>query len=162
MLDKNGTPINGTGIDWLVQLALLAYLVGMIWKTGRTLGTRVAGLRVIDTTQPGTSGVPIHKAVIRYLAMAIGFVPMLAVFDLSMRRHQSQRRRNVHRQFLSMVHVCRCVRHAVGDRADHPDRQEDRPVLRQISRNGCHTSLSVPLAGLDRAHEAFPISVSPE
>jgi hypothetical protein len=79
MLDKNGTPINGTGIDWLVQLALLAYLVGMIWKTGRTLGTRVAGLRVIDTTQPGTSGVPIHKAVIRYLAMAIGFVPMLAV-----------------------------------------------------------------------------------
>jgi len=79
MLDKDGTPINGTAIDGFVQLAILAYLVGMIWKTGRTLGARVAGLRVIDTTQPGTPGVPIHKAVIRYLAMAIGFVPVFAV-----------------------------------------------------------------------------------
>jgi uncharacterized RDD family membrane protein YckC len=79
MLDKDGTPINGTAIDGLFQLALLAYLVGMIWKTGRTVGARVVGLRVIDTTQPGISGVPIHKAVIRYLAMAIGFVPMFAV-----------------------------------------------------------------------------------
>jgi uncharacterized RDD family membrane protein YckC len=79
MLDKDGTPINGTAIDGFVQLAILAYLVGMVWKTGRTLGARVVGLRVIDTTQPGISGVPIHKAVIRYLAMAIGFVPMLAV-----------------------------------------------------------------------------------
>ena len=79
MLDKDGAPINGTAIDGLVQLAILAYLIGMIWKTGRTLGARVAGLRVIDTTQPGTPGVPIHKAVIRYLAMAIGFVPVFAV-----------------------------------------------------------------------------------
>jgi uncharacterized RDD family membrane protein YckC len=78
MLDKDGTPINGTSIDGLVELALLAYLVGMIWKTGRTLGARVVGLRVIDTAQPGISGIPIHKAVIRYLAMAIGFVPMFA------------------------------------------------------------------------------------
>ena len=79
MLDKDGTPINGIAIDGFVQLALLAYLVGMIWKTGKTLGARVAGLKVIDVTQPGRSGVPIHKAVIRYLAMAIGFVPMFAV-----------------------------------------------------------------------------------
>jgi RDD family len=78
MLDKDGTPISGAAIDWLVQLALLAYLVGMIWKTGRTVGGRILGLRVIDTTRPDTSKVPIHKAVIRYLAMAIGFVPMFA------------------------------------------------------------------------------------
>jgi uncharacterized RDD family membrane protein YckC len=78
MLDKDGTPINGTAIDGLVELALFAYLVCMIWKTGRTVGGRILGLRVIDTTQPDTTQVPIHKAVIRYLAMAIGFVPMFA------------------------------------------------------------------------------------
>jgi hypothetical protein len=79
MLDKDGTPINGTDIGGFVQLAILAYLVGMIWKLGRTLGDRVVGLRVIDTTQPGASGVPVQKAVIRYLAMVIGYVPVFAV-----------------------------------------------------------------------------------
>jgi RDD family len=79
MLDKDGKPIHGTSIDGIVWLALLAYLVGAIWKTGRTLGARVARVRVIDTTEPGVPGVRLHKAIIRYLAMAIGFVPVFAV-----------------------------------------------------------------------------------
>jgi uncharacterized RDD family membrane protein YckC len=79
MLDKDGNPVRGTSIDWIVGLAFLIYLVGMIWKTGRTLGARILGLKVIDTAAPDVSEVPIHKAIIRYLAMAIGFVPMFAV-----------------------------------------------------------------------------------
>lgn len=79
MLDKDGNPVQGTSIDWIFGLAFLIYLLGMVWKIGRTLGARVIGVKVIDTTEPEASGVPIHKAVIRYLAMAIGFVPMFAV-----------------------------------------------------------------------------------
>jgi RDD family len=79
MLDKEGTPINGTSIDGIVALALLAYLVVMIWKTGRTLGARVVKVRVVDTANPNAPHVPLRKAVIRYLAMAIGAVPALAI-----------------------------------------------------------------------------------
>jgi hypothetical protein len=79
MLDKDDKPIHGFAIDWIVWLTLLAYLVVMIWKSGRSLGDRVVKLRVIDTVNPAAPGVPLGKAVIRYLAMAIGFVPMLAV-----------------------------------------------------------------------------------
>jgi uncharacterized RDD family membrane protein YckC len=80
MLDKDGNPVHGTAIDWIVTLALLAYLVGMISRTGRTYGARVAGLRVVDTANPSLTEVPIRKVIVRYLAMAIGFVPMLAIF----------------------------------------------------------------------------------
>jgi uncharacterized RDD family membrane protein YckC len=79
MLDNNGKPIHGKSIDGIVLLALLAYLVAMISKTGRTLGDRVVGIRVVDVAAPSVSGVPIRKAIIRYLAMAIGFAPMFAV-----------------------------------------------------------------------------------
>jgi uncharacterized RDD family membrane protein YckC len=79
MLDKDGTPINGTSIDWIVQLAFLAYLVGMVWKTGRTLGARVVKVRVVDATNPRASGVPLHKAIVRYPAMMIGTVPAFAL-----------------------------------------------------------------------------------
>lgn len=79
MLDKDGTPINGTSIDWIVELAFLAYLVGMIWKTGKTLGARIVGVRVIDTANPRASGVSLRKAIIRYPAMVIGLVPAFAV-----------------------------------------------------------------------------------
>jgi uncharacterized RDD family membrane protein YckC len=79
MLDKDDNPIHGTSVDGIVALAFLVYLVGMVWKTGRTLGARVVGVKVVDVTEPDASEVPIHKAIIRYLAMAIGFVPLLAV-----------------------------------------------------------------------------------
>ena len=55
MLDKEGTPISGTSIDWIYQLAFVAYLVAMAWKTGRTLGARATGIRVIDVANPGLS-----------------------------------------------------------------------------------------------------------
>lgn len=79
MLDKDGNPIHGTSIDWIVWLAFLVYLVGMVWKTGRTFGARIVGVRVVDTAKPGASEVPIRKAIVRYLAMAIGYVPMFVV-----------------------------------------------------------------------------------
>jgi hypothetical protein len=79
MLDKNGTPIHGTSIDWIVQLCLFAYLVGMISKTGRTLGSRVVRVKIIDTANPTAPGVPLGKAVGRYLAMMIGAVPALGL-----------------------------------------------------------------------------------
>jgi hypothetical protein len=79
MIDKDGKPVNGFAIDWIVWLALLAYLVIMTWKSGRSLGDRAAKLRVIDTTDPGAPGVPLLKAFIRYPAMMIGFVPVFAL-----------------------------------------------------------------------------------
>ena len=78
MLDKAGKPVRGYAIDWIVWLTLLVYLVAMIRKSGRTLGDRVTRLMVIDTASPNAAGVPLGKAFIRYPAMAIGFVPMLA------------------------------------------------------------------------------------
>jgi len=79
MLDDKGTPINGTSIDGIVALALLAYLVVMIWKTGRTLGARVVKVRVVDAANPRAPHVPLGKTIIRYLAMMIGAVPALAL-----------------------------------------------------------------------------------
>ena len=79
MLDNEGKPIHGISIDGIAMLAFLGYLVGMVWKTGRTLGARYLRIRVADAAQSHLSGVPIRKAIIRYLAMTIGFLPMLAV-----------------------------------------------------------------------------------
>lgn len=79
MLDKNGTPIKGTSIDGIAELAMLAYLAGMVWKTGRTLGARAVGVRVADIENPHTPGVPLGKSIIRYLAIFIGAVPAFAI-----------------------------------------------------------------------------------
>jgi RDD family len=79
MLDKDGTPVKGVSIDWIFQVTLLVYLVGMICKTGRTLGGRAAGIRVTDVTNPEAAGVPLGKAIIRYLAIFIGAVPAFAL-----------------------------------------------------------------------------------
>jgi RDD family len=78
-LDSTGTPIQAFSIDGIVDLALFGYLVGMVWRRGRTLGARVAGFRVIDVEHPDTSGVPMRKTIIRYLAIFIGTVPAFAV-----------------------------------------------------------------------------------
>jgi hypothetical protein len=79
MLDASDKPIRGYSIDWIVWLALLAYLIIMTCKLGRSLGDRVVNLRVIDTANPAASGVPLAKAFLRYPAMAIGFVPVFAL-----------------------------------------------------------------------------------
>ena len=49
MLDKDGNPVNGKSIDWIFQLALVVYLIGMFWKTGRTVGCRAMRMKLIDT-----------------------------------------------------------------------------------------------------------------
>jgi uncharacterized RDD family membrane protein YckC len=79
MLDKDGKPIRGTSIDGIAELALLGYLIAMIWKTGRTLGARVLRVRVVDIAAPTTSGIPLHKVIARYLAMTIGSLPLFVV-----------------------------------------------------------------------------------
>lgn len=79
MLDGDGKPINGTSIDWIVQLAFVFYLLGMVWKTGRTLGARALQVRIVNAAQPGVPGVPLGQTIARYLAMVIGIVPMFAV-----------------------------------------------------------------------------------
>src|SRR5271170_5449171 len=79
MLDKDGNQIHGISIDGIVWLALLGYLVAMICKTGRTVGARAVGIRVVDSTRPDAPGVPLGRAIVRYLAMAIGVVPVFAL-----------------------------------------------------------------------------------
>ena len=79
MLDKDGTPVHGRSIDWIFQLAFVVYLVAMIWKTGRTLGSRVVKVKVIDAANPGAAGVPLRKVIGRYLAMMIGALPAFAL-----------------------------------------------------------------------------------
>lgn len=80
MLDLHGKPIEGISLDWYAALAFLTYLVCMVWKKGGSLGARILGVKVVDGVEPRGAGVPIHKAIIRYLAMAIGFVPVSAVW----------------------------------------------------------------------------------
>jgi uncharacterized RDD family membrane protein YckC len=80
-LDKDGMPVKATSIDNIADLALLAYLIGMVWKTGRTLGARVVGVRVVDTDHPDLAGVLLRKAIMRYLAMFIGAVPAFALLS---------------------------------------------------------------------------------
>jgi uncharacterized RDD family membrane protein YckC len=80
MLDTDGTPVRGRSIDWIFQLAFVGYLIVMIWKSGKTLGSRILKVRVIDTANPGAAGVPLRKTIVRYLAMMIGAAPAIAIF----------------------------------------------------------------------------------
>jgi uncharacterized RDD family membrane protein YckC len=75
MQDKEGSVVKGTDIGWIFYLTLMIYLVAMISNSGKTLGGRAVRLRVIDATNPDARGVPLRKAVIRYLVMFIGVVP---------------------------------------------------------------------------------------
>jgi hypothetical protein len=79
MLDRDGHPINGVSIDWLVMAVFTAYLFAMEARTGATLGDRWTRVRVVDVLAPEAYGVPLRKIAIRYLALLIGYVPMLAV-----------------------------------------------------------------------------------
>jgi uncharacterized RDD family membrane protein YckC len=77
-VDADGKPNHATSIDWISQLAFLVYLIGMVCRNGKTLGAKITKTRVVDAAQPGTSGIPLGKVIIRYLAMLIGGVPMFA------------------------------------------------------------------------------------
>jgi uncharacterized RDD family membrane protein YckC len=79
MLDRNGHPVDGVSIDWIVMAAFIAYLFAMETRKGASLGDRWMRIRVIDAAAPGASGVPLRKIVVRYLATLIGFAPMFAL-----------------------------------------------------------------------------------
>jgi len=79
MLDKDSNPVAGTSIDGIFNLALIAYLIGLVWKAGRTVGDRVVGVRVLDAANRQASSVPLGKVIYRYLAMLIGVVPVMAL-----------------------------------------------------------------------------------
>jgi uncharacterized RDD family membrane protein YckC len=79
MLDRQGRPIDGVSADWIVMMAFIAYLLAMETRTGATLGDRAMRIRVIDAAVPAAPSVPVRKIVTRYLAVSVGFLPMLAV-----------------------------------------------------------------------------------
>jgi hypothetical protein len=82
MLDEQGRPINGVDLDWLGPIILLVYLSTFQARTGATIGDRVVGIRIMDSSGDVAYGVPIRKIVIRYLAMGIGFIPIAIVSAL--------------------------------------------------------------------------------
>jgi uncharacterized RDD family membrane protein YckC len=61
------------------MIAFVVYLLALGTRTGVTLGDKATRIRLVDTSVPDTIGVPFRKVVTRYLAMLIGFVPMLVV-----------------------------------------------------------------------------------
>jgi uncharacterized RDD family membrane protein YckC len=79
MLDRDGHPIDGVSVDWIVMLSLIAYVIAMETRTGATLGSRAMRIRVIDAAAPAGPSVPLRKIVLRYLAASIGSLPILAV-----------------------------------------------------------------------------------
>jgi uncharacterized RDD family membrane protein YckC len=79
MLDANDKPKNGTTLDWLVELAILIYLIAMERRLGATVGKRALGVRVIDTLDPRRIGIPLRKAVIRNVMLWSWAFPMLIV-----------------------------------------------------------------------------------
>jgi uncharacterized RDD family membrane protein YckC len=79
MLDRDGRPVDGILLDWFAGLVLIVYLVAMETRSGATLGSRAMGIRVIDAAAPAGSGVPLRKIALRYGAMLIGCLPIVAV-----------------------------------------------------------------------------------
>jgi uncharacterized RDD family membrane protein YckC len=79
MLDQDGRPVDGVSADWIVMMAFIAYLLTMETRTGATLGDRAIRIRVVDAAVPVAPSVPLSKVMTRYLAVLIGFLPMLAV-----------------------------------------------------------------------------------
>jgi uncharacterized RDD family membrane protein YckC len=79
MLNQKGDPIHGVSLDWIAGVVFLVYLLGMIWKRGRTLGDRIVGTKLVNTAPPDRPGIPITKTIARYLVMLIGFVPGIAL-----------------------------------------------------------------------------------
>lgn len=79
MVDEKGDPVDGIAIDWIAILAVFIYLIVMIWKTGKTIGAWMVGIRFIDAAEPGRTGIPLPKAILRYVTMWLGSVPALTL-----------------------------------------------------------------------------------
>jgi uncharacterized RDD family membrane protein YckC len=52
MLDRDGRPIDGVSIDWVVMVVFIAYLFAMETRTGATLGSRAMRIRVVMRPRP--------------------------------------------------------------------------------------------------------------
>lgn len=75
-LDANGLPSDGVfDVTWVAVLLLLAYLVIMEIRSGRTLGKRATGIKVIDAAAPDRVGISAGKALGRQVMMWIGLAP---------------------------------------------------------------------------------------
>jgi hypothetical protein len=79
LLDRDGHRVEGMTADWMVMLTLIVYWFLMEGLTGATLGQRVVRTRVVDVLAPQARRVPLSKIFIRYLMMAAGGAPVLAV-----------------------------------------------------------------------------------
>lgn len=83
MLDSEDRPVKGIALDWAGFVVLLAYFVALQTKTGRTLGDRAMGIRLVGSSDDSSVGVALRKVVFRILSLGIGFYPMLIVGALS-------------------------------------------------------------------------------
>ena len=63
MLDQEGRPIEGVWVDWIMILALIAYVVVMETRTGATLGDRWTRIRVVDALAHDVRGVTLSKII---------------------------------------------------------------------------------------------------
>ncbi len=79
MLNTEDGAINGYTLDWIFQLAMLAYLVTIVSVRSATIGHSVLKLRVVDLENISSRTVPYRKAMKRYLAMLIPWVPLLMI-----------------------------------------------------------------------------------
>ena len=79
LLDRDGHRVNGVTADWMVIVTLIVYWFLMEGLTGATLGQRVVRTRVVDVLAPQACRAPLSKIFIRYLIMAGGAAPVLAV-----------------------------------------------------------------------------------
>jgi hypothetical protein len=89
-LDADGqlTDRPGHDVGWAAFLLLFCYLLFFEIRTGAGLGKRLMSIRVADARIPGEVGVPIAKAVGRYLLILAGFVPLLLVQALFLWRNR--------------------------------------------------------------------------
>ncbi len=81
-LSPEGQGRSAISTDIPATLLLLAYLVFMEHRTGSTYGKRAVKIQCIDRDNVSQAGLPLRKAVIRNLAMWIGFIPALVVWGL--------------------------------------------------------------------------------
>jgi len=77
-LDAQGAPIQAFALDNVAFVVLALYLVAMKSLRGQSLGDRLARVKLVDIANPSRVGAPVWKVVLRYLAMALGLLPVAA------------------------------------------------------------------------------------
>ncbi|TBW32914.1 hypothetical protein EYW49_21210 [Siculibacillus lacustris] len=83
-LDADGRVADVVTLDWVTAIVLIAYLMLSVARTGRTIGGRVLGIRVIDTSGADAVAVPFKRVFLRYLFMGIGIAPLIGFVVVSL------------------------------------------------------------------------------